>query len=277
MGGLVLLGLLPLGACDGGLSHRSLAEFAGSLPIGAEVRRVRVEIQNGTVGIDVQDERAVKFGGGIRRAADTAAELEVLKAIATDLTAAIDPADPTTMVVRGARLDDAGQRGVIAYELGLHVPADLELEVVLANNGQVTVANRRAPLKVTTGRGDLRFQNCEGGVKAQTGRGNVIAFGAKGRIDIETMVGDMQVFVPEPGDLLRLRTGQGTIQCHIPPNTGFVCSARAQIGRAGSSFGLTQEKTTEYGAAMTGQHGDGRTKIVLATGSGYLSLQKLGG
>lgn len=275
LGIVAAIGLLPLfGACDGTLSHRSLAEIAGNLPIGHEVRKVRVEVENGSVGIDVHSEPVVRFGGGVRRAADSAQELAALDAIPAELTAVVDPADPTTMVVRGPGLAAAGAKGVLAYELGLHVPAALELEVVVANNGKVTVANRQAPLKVTTGRGDLRFENCRGGIKAQTGRGMVIAFGVVGRIDIEAGVGDMQAFVPGPGDLIRLRTGQGTIQCYVPEATGFVCSARTEAGFVGSSFGLPIETTTGYGKAMTGQHGDGRTKIVLSTGSGYLSLQK---
>lgn len=271
-----MVGILLLAACDGGLSHRSVAELAGSLPIGKDVRRVRVEIQNGTIGTAVQAERAFKYAGGIRRAADTAAELKALEGLPIELVAHIDPADPTTMVVRGPHLGTTGPQGMLGYELGLHLPADLEFEVVVETNGHVTVTGREAPLKVTTGRGDLRFENCSGGVKAQTGRGMVIAFGMRDRIDIETTVGDMQVFVRGPGDLLRLRTGQGTIQCYVPADAGFVCSARAEIGRAGGSFGLPTESTTKYGMAMTGQHGDGRTKIVLATGSGYLSLQKHG-
>jgi hypothetical protein len=266
--------LMLLAACDGALSHRSLAEISGKLPIGNDVRKVRVEVENGSVGIDVHEESVVKFGGGVRRAADTAAELAVLDAVPAELTAAVDPADPTTMVVRGPVLAAAGAKGVLAYELGLHLPAGLELEVLVGNNGKVTVANRRAALKVTTGRGDLRFENCHGGIKAQTGRGMVIAFGVVGRIDIEAGIGDMQAFVPGPDDLIRLRTGQGTIQCYVPEATGFVCSARTEAGFVGSSFGLPIESTTGYGKAMTGQHGDGRTKIVLSTGSGYLSLQK---
>lgn len=266
--------LLCLGACDGALSHRSLAEISGNLPIGNGVRKVRVEIENGSVGIDVHAEPVVRFGGGVRRAADTAAELAVLDGVSADLTAAVDPADPATMVVRGPVLVARGAKGVLAYELGLHIPANLELEVVVASNGKVTLANRAAFSKVMTGRGDLRFENCRGGIKAQTGRGMVIAFGVAGRIDIESGVGDMQAFVPGPDDLIRLRTGQGTIQCYVPETTGFVCSARTEAGFVGSSFGLPIETTTGYGKAMTGQHGDGRTKIVLSTGSGYLSLQK---
>jgi len=248
--------------------------MAGSLPIAQGVQRVRVEIENGTIGITVHDQREVKFGGGVRRAADTAAELAALEALPIDLVAEVDPADAATMVVRGAGAGLRSLRGMLGYELGLHVPAEVELEVLVQQNGHVTVADHRARLRVTTARGDLRFENCHGGTKARTGRGMVIAFGARGSLDIETSLGDMQAFVEQPGELLRLRTGKGTIQCFVPPRTGFVCSARAEIGRIGSSFDLPTEATSKYGTVMTGQYGDGRTKIVLVTGSGHVSLQK---
>lgn len=266
--------LFALAACSGGLSHRSLVEMSGDVPIGPEIRRVRLEIQDGTVGVDRQDARAVHFGGGMRRAADTAEGLVAIEAIPVEPKASVDPADASTLVLRGPHLSENGPNGVLAYEMGLKLPADLELEVVIVRNGGVTVVNRDAPLKVTTGRGDLRFERCKGGTKAFTGRGVVIAVDMEQRVDIESAVGDMQVFVTGPGDLLRLRTGQGTIQCFIPPATGFVCSARAEVGFAGSGFGLEKEKTAQMGMAMTGTRGDGRTKIVLTTGSGYLHLEK---
>jgi len=272
---LVAGAFLLLSACGGSLSHRSVAETSGSLPIGPEVRRVRLEIGSGTLGIEVHEARELAFAGGIRRAADTAADLTVLEGIAIGLTAALDPAAPDTLVVRGATVPTPGPNGVLSYELGLHLPADLALQVVVAGNGHVTVARRQGPLQVDTSRGDLRFEQCRGGIKAHTGRGVVIGFGLYGDVDIETAVGDMQVFVEAPGELLRLRTGQGTIQCFVPPDAGFVCNARTAMGRAGNSFGLPNEATTQYGRAMTGQHGDGRSQIILMTGSGYIALQKL--
>lgn len=267
------LGLLA--ACSGNLSHRSVAETSGKLPIGPEVRRLRLEIASGTLGIDVHADRELSFAGGIRRAADTAADLAILEGIPIGLAASVDPVTPDTLVVRGAAAPTPGPNGVLSYELGIRLPADLALEVVVAGNGHVTVARREAPLRVETSRGDLRFEQCRGGIKAHTGRGVVIGFGIQGDVDIETAVGDMQVFVEAPGELLRLRTGQGTIQCFVPPQAGFVCNARTSMGRVGNAFGLANEATTQYGRAMTGQHGDGRSQVILMTGSGYIALQKL--
>ena len=85
-------------------------------------------------------------------------------------------------------------------------------------------------------------------------------------LDIEVKMGAMQVFVREPGKRLRLVTGQGDIQCYVPPDTGLVVDARAAIGKIGNAFGFAVETVQRYGAAMTGQQGDGRTEVVLRTG-----------
>jgi len=260
-------------ACTGGLSHRSVAELAGELPVSQVVTRVRIELQDGTIGIDSGAAGVVDYRGGVRRAADSAEELARLEQIPLQLMAAPDPADPTVMVVRGPLRDEIGPASVFAFELGIHVPPGIALEVRILGNGNVTVANREAPTDVETGRGDLRFPGCRGGLRARTGRGNVIAFEHHGDIDILTKVGDMQAFVPEPGEHLRLVTGQGTVQCHVPAGLDFELDARAETGRAvAEAFDLKSEMVGEFGAVLTGVRGTGRTKIVLRTGSGHLSL-----
>jgi hypothetical protein len=264
--------VLLLALAGPGCSHRSTAEMAGELPISHEITRIRIEIQNGTVGVRAHDARTVAFAGGVRRGADSAAELAELERIPIPLAAAPDPLDPRTMVVRGPALQPGGVQGVLGVEVGIRLPADLPLEIVIAGSGHVTAADRRASTSVETGRGDLRFAACAGGVKARTGRGNVIAYDHRGDLDIQTKVGDMQAFVREPGTQLVLVTGQGTVQCHVPPTIGFDLDARAQIGRIGNGFGLTAETVLKYGAALVAKRGDARTRIVLRTGSGHLSI-----
>lgn len=265
--------VVAMSSCTGSLSERSVAELSGEVPIGHGVSRVRIVLEDGTVGVDSGPDRVVGYRGGVRRAADTAGELARLEQIPLELTAAVDPRDPSVLVVRGPMRGETGPAGVFAFELGIRVPPDVALEVRILGNGNVTVANRLAPADVETGRGDLRFPGCRGGVRARTGRGNVIAFDHHGDLDVLTKVGDMQAFVVEPGEHLRLVTGQGTVQCHVPPKLDFELDARAETGRAvAEAFDLASAKVGDYGAVLTGVQGTGRTKIVLRTGSGHLSL-----
>lgn len=268
---VVLLGLAA--ACSGALGHRSVAELASDLPIGPAVRRIRIVVPDGPIGIDHGDARTVQIRGGVRRAADSAEDLAALERIPLAFTAATDPEDPSLLVVRAPERGPSDPIGVFAFELGIRVPAELPLEVQIAGNSSVVIANRRAPTAVTLGRGDLRFENCHGGIDARTGRGQVLAFGCRGDVDLHTKVGHMQAWIDEPGRQLRLVTGQGTIQCFVPAELGFELDARAETGEVhASAFGLEEERVGRFGAVMTGQRGDGHTRIVLRTGSGHLSL-----
>jgi hypothetical protein len=252
--------------------------MSASVPLDAGVASVRIEIQNGTIGIDVHDERTVRYAGGVRRAADSAAGLAALEAIPALLSVARDPEDPGVLVLRGASTPEvpadapAPEGFVFGYELGVRIPASVPVEVRIAGSGHVVVANRSAPTRIATGRGDLRIEHCRANVKASTGRGQVIVYDHRGDIDVDAKTGGMQVFLREPGTRVRLVTGMGDIQCYVPPETGFVVDARAEIGRIGSGFDLPVETIQKYGAAMVGRHGDGRTEVVLRTGSGHLSL-----
>ena len=246
--------------------------MANTLPIGPSIERVRIEIQNGTIGVDVTPERTVAVQGGVRRAADTAEDLARLQQIPNDFYVANDPGDRATLVVRGPAIPAGGVQGVLGIQAGIRLPADLPLAIVISGSGHVTVANRTASTHVETGRGDLRFEHCAGGVKAETGRGMVIAFDHRGNLDIDTKVGDMQAFVREPGDLIRLVTGKGTVQCHVPPTIEFDLDARAEVGHIGNGFGLQAQPVLDFGRVLLGKRGSARTKVVLRTGSGHLSI-----
>ncbi|MBX3463674.1 MAG: hypothetical protein KF830_10910 [Planctomycetes bacterium] len=242
------------------------------MPIGQDIQRIRLEVADGTVGVAAGTERTFACRGGVRRAADSAADLARLERVSLAFLAAPDPAAPTTLVVRAPRRAADDPPGVFSLELGIHLPADLPLEVRIQGNGHVTVGNRLAETVVETGRGDLRFEACAGGVRARTGRGMVIAFEHRGDLDVVSKVGDMQAFVREPGERIRLATGQGTVQCHVPAEADFEVDARAETGRVGNGFGLPSETVGRFGAVLAGVRGSGRTKIVLRTGSGHLSL-----
>lgn len=265
-----------LASCGGPLSQRSHAETSGEIAVGAAITKVRIEIENGRVDITPSAAAGtVAFVGGIRRAADTPEQLAVLEQVPFRLTGAPDPADPTTLVIRGPRRPAELPGAVFAVEANVRVPPELPLELTIEANGDVIVVDRRAPTRVATGRGDLRFENCAGGVVATTGRGVLIAFGHRGDLDVQTKTGDMQAFVVEPGERIQLVTGQGTVQCQVNPAVEFDLDARAEIGKIGNGFGLEPQPGHGYSAALVGKRGSARTKVVLRTGSGHLSFAPL--
>jgi hypothetical protein len=162
---------------------------------------------------------------------------------------------------------------VLAFEVGVRLPKDLRVEVVVAGSGHVTVANRAGSTLVQTARGDLRFERCVGAVRAKTGSGNVIAFDHEGDLDVLTGAGDMQAFVRKPAAELRLVTGKGTVQCGVPEGCEFDLDGRAEVGRIGVDFGLQATKVGEFGAAVVGRRGAATTKVVLRTASGHLAFR----
>ena len=258
-----------------GCAHRSVLSINGSLGCGSEVQRVRLEMDNGSVGVLAIEDGApatqLTYVGGLRRDATTPEGLLSLEGVANELTATLDPDEPGTLVIRCPRAP-AGVQGMIAYEGSISIPSTMPLQVVVKHNGHVTLMDREAPSKVVTKRGDLRFERCRGSIEANTGQGMLIAFGHEGDIDVRTGLGDMQVFVTKPGDQIVLSTGKGTVQCHVPEGIDCEVDARAEIGKIGSDFGFEVRKVGEYSAAMTGKLGTAETRVLLRTGSGHISL-----
>lgn len=259
-------------------TYRATDEIAGSLSIPAGVERIRVELENATLDVGLWSEgeggAQLTFQGGVRMDAEDEHQLQQLQAIEHGLVAETDPDDPTVLVVAGPKTPD-GVRGMIAYEGNLRLSPDVPIEIVIRDNGHVTMIGRRALSKVSTRRGDLRFEDCYGGVKATTGSGNVIAYDHHGDLDIRSQGGDMQAFVIEPGERLTLSTGKGTIQCYMPPATKCEVDARAEIGRIGNDFGFEVTKPTAYSSVMVGKRGGSKTRVLLRTAAGHIAMRGL--
>lgn len=261
-----------------GCSHRATEQIGGELALPDGVQSVRLEIDNGTLDVAPPlaggGERRITFEGGLRMDASDAAQLQQLAGAEHSLVARLDPADPTVLLVQGPRAPD-GVQGMIAYEGNVRVPTGVPLEVVVRNNGHVTMVGRRASSRVETRRGDLRFEDCKGGVKAKTSQGNVIAYDHVGDLDVRTQNGDMQAFVTEPGAVVTLKTGKGTVQCYLPPTLECEVDARASIGRIGNDFGFEVMKPTAYSSAMVGSSGGRTTRVLLRTEAGHIAMRAL--
>ena len=267
--------------CGGQLGHRSYLEFAGGTSIPAAIRKVRVEVENGTVGILVQptaEGARIRWKGGIRRAASSAEVLTEIERVAGEFTILADPEDQSILVVRAPRLPtvpsmpDLVLHAVLGVEASLMLPAALPVDLNVTGSGHVVIDGREAAVTATTGRGDMRLTSCRGPARLRSGNGMTIVDDHVGDLDIQAVVGAMQVFVRDPGKSLRLVTRQGDIQCYVPPETSFRVDGRAEIGKVGNGFGLEMRKVGDYSALLTGMRGDGATEIVLRTGSGHLSL-----
>ncbi|MGE3173655.1 MAG: hypothetical protein AB7O97_13610 [Planctomycetota bacterium] len=269
---LALAAAACLASCSGRLGHRSVRPTGGSLPLPAGLQVLRIEIQNGRLEVRPGGRDAVAYEGHIRCGADTAEDLQRFEARGAELRLEADPAAPGTWVLRGPTRPPELMSGVLGVEVRVTAPRDLPLEVRIEGSCDIDVADREAPTSIETRRGDVKCMACHGATRVRVGTGVLIVNDHRGDLDIETRMGQMQVFVREPGELLRLVSGNGDVQCIIPPSTGFRVDARAETGKVHTSFGLPVDRVTAYSAVMTGQRGDGRTEIVLRTGSGHLSL-----
>lgn len=263
---------LGMAACTGGLGHRSVATVGGSADLPSGVTGVRFALENASLRVLAGVEPKLTYEGILRRAADTAEGLARLEELPAELVVGPDPDRPGLLLVRGAlQPPDLQGSSVLGLELTARLPAHLALSVEVRGSGHLEVEDRDAPVDLDTSRGDLRATRCSAGARLRTGTGMTIVYQHGGPLDVEAGVGDMQVFVREPGEHVRLVTGKGSVQCYVPRDTGFRLDARAETGKVANGFGIPLQRSG-YSSAMVGRHGDGRTEIVMRSSSGFLSL-----
>lgn len=74
-----------------GCTHRSVLEFASKVGLPPGKTSIRLEIQNGTIGIAAGPPGEVAFAGGARRAGESAEELARIEAVPLEFRVVDDP------------------------------------------------------------------------------------------------------------------------------------------------------------------------------------------
>jgi hypothetical protein len=267
--------LAALASCDGAFQYRDVQRVEGSVPLAPAIRTVRLEAASGSF-IVVPGPGDLRYEGGRRCAGNGSEVLDRLRAIPLLLEAAPDPGQSDVLRLREPAWPSDLDPGsvVVSYELRIFLPAELAIEIEVAGHGHLEAEGRRGPVRLSTRRGDLRLKLCEGPAVLYTGHGVTIVDRHRGDLTVEAGTGEMQVFVQEPGQRLTLATGLGNVMCYLPPDAGFRISARTLKGKVHNAFGLPPQRVQDWGGAITGVVGDGRTEIVLRTGAGMVGLNR---
>lgn len=268
---------LAFSACgDGGFAIRDVRGVSGSLPVETSVRIIRVEADTGSYIVQGGTASEVAFDGVVRRAAQDEAGMQRLLQVDPTPRMERDPAHPDRLLLRmpGLPPDASPLHSMLTFEVRFVLPDLVDVEVVVRGSGHLTAEDRRGSTRLDTARGDLRLARCHGSARLHTGKGTTIVFDHRGDLEVEAEVGEVQAFVPQPGERLTLATGLGNVMVFLPPEAGFRVDARALRGKIASAFGQVARRVQDYGAVLEGTHGDGRTSLVIRTGSGQVAVNR---
>lgn len=268
-------------ACGGALGERHIEPMRGEIDLPQGVRTVRIEGATASLKVLSRDdkgqpvtERKLRYQGKLRIAADTPAQLEAVRGTAPQLVAAVDPAAADTLVVQTPSMPAGADpmHSVLGAELTVWLPEDLALQLDAREGGYLEVEDRAASVRMATGRGDLRLSRCRADAVLRTGAGVTIVDRHEGNLEVQAKAGEVQAWVRKPAETIRIVTGKGNIQCLVPGETELRADVRCEQGKIANGFGFPVERVLEFGAAMTGQRGGGRTEVVMRSGKGVLSL-----
>lgn len=254
--------LVPV-ACDGHYGQRDTKRLTGSLALPPGATSVRLEVPAGSVSIEPGAGRELTFEVEVQRSADSSADLEKLKALEPGPTLAASK-DPTIARVVVATLPQGldPKTAWLAYRMLVRLPATLRVELVMGE-GHSSIIGMQSGASVETGRGILLLKQCRGDSRMRTGKGDLTIDAHQGSLDAETAAGKIVAFVDELGSKgMRLVSGSGGIQAHLPREAAFSLDMRAPEGKLDATW-LFPIRREHGGVFMSGTVGNGDRKSVV--------------
>lgn len=262
----------------GHYGERAEEELRGEIELPAGTETVRIRLPGGSLTVKDGPPGRVGYAMLVLRAADTAAQLAVLRRV--DLRPRPETNEPGVVdLVVGSLPDGADERqNRLVCKTVLEVPADVAVTGATPI-GPVSALGRRAPVSLETGNGPIRFDHCAADCTARAAIGDVMVNAHRGSLDLETGRGMMQIWVDAIGEQgLRLTNRQGSIQAHVPHDAAFALDARAEIAalkvadKVRNSFGVPLRASGPIGAVMRGEVGGGGPPILMRAFRGRASL-----
>lgn len=262
---------LLVAACDGKLAFRQEGVIRGRVPLPAEVKRLEIEVDFGSITVLAEDATpdAVTFDGSTLRAADTAADLQTLASIDLTLLAATDggvlrlhsPALPGSVPSANARMV---VRGVV------RCPSRLQVAIRTAI-GSVKVDHIAADVDVRTGQGEIAVSACQGLVALHSERGDIMVDRHRGGLVLTAPNGSVRAFLAELGPAGVRVSARSEVQLHLPRTTPFTLRAGTERGRCHNSFGVSVVLAGQR-ASMAGDVGGGGPLLDLRSTGGSVTV-----
>ena len=272
----VLVVGLALLSCDGHYRLRDAKRVSSTLLIPAATTEVRLEVPAGSVSIEPSPGNDIVYEAEVQRSADTAEDLETLKALEPGLRIVPGPQAGRMRVVAAtlpAGLDP--HTTWLSYRMLVKIPKTLRVDLVIGD-GNASVIGMQSGAGVETGRGILLLKQCSGDSRMRSGKGDLTVDSHMGALDAETGAGKIVAFVDALGAKgLRLVSGSGGIQAHLPRESAFTLDMRAPEGKVDATWQFPIRR--EHGGVfMSGTVGVGGPLVYIESLAGSVSLRAEG-
>lgn len=265
-----------------GRTHQSAVQ--GTIPVGEQVRKVRISIPVGKVQVTGAEGDTVEYEGRLLAPGSTQAESD--KAIQTNWKATTE-GDTLILKLSGGKsllsFITFGFSGSSPY-LNVTLPADLAVTVE-TTDGSMTAASLRSGIDASTSNGRVEMRDIQGGIKVHSSNGKLLlqrveggarVSSSNGSITLEDVGGEVYA-KSSNGQIVIDSSITGNWECHssngavsmkIPQNTDAVITADTSNGSLKGSVSWNKKDEDEGSATL----GGGKYAVDLSTSNGSVTV-----
>ena len=234
-----------------------------SIPAGAPLR---VTNRNGDVRIEDGggDTATLEIRKSTRYGADLFDQVTVRTGV-EDEQFHVETIDDTTAPNRGF------EPGVA---LTLYLPADVPVDSVRTDNGDVQVVDISGDATLRTTNGDVRADGVDGFLTLHSGNGDLTTRSITGLDGARTINGDIDVAIPSIRGDTRIETTNGDVRVAVPEDLDAVVELRTTNGDVGVS-GLDFERSVDRSRRIRGTLGSGGDELTAVSTNGDVRVRPL--
>lgn len=265
--------LVLVTSCRGHYAHRIEGRATGTVAVKPGTIRILLENHAGYLSVEPAADDRISFEAATLKAADTEAELAGLASIDLQLTEQpTERSGEMRLVVPGLPKGADQLTNQVVFKGVIRIPPSLAL-CARIGLGQLSARGITGEIDLETGVGDVVLKNCRGNARLRTGKGQIIVDAHKGALDAETASGTMLVFVSELGQKgMRLVSGAGGIQAHLPRDAAFALDLRVYEGKYDCTWMFPVERR-DGGIFAKGVVGKGVVPVFISSRTGSVSLR----
>ena len=171
-------------------------------------------------------------------------------------------------------VDDTLPGQSVSVDLTLYLPADVPVDSVRTDNGDVQVVDVPGDATLRTTNGDVRADGVDGFLTLRSGNGDLTARSITGLDGARTINGDIDVAIPSIRGDTRIGTTNGDVRVAVPEDLDAVVELRTTNGDVGVS-GLDFERSVDRSRRIRGTLGSGGDELTAVSTNGDVRVRPL--